>query len=137
MEVGCNLPPLKNDIIMEKKRELEEYRQFRRMKQKLREEKRHQKTKEKESKTQSQGLHRQGDDDGRSLGGSCGWDGMKQGDQQMTTSNPFELNPEQMHFGEASFNKGIDQAKSQGDAVTLGQEAQQQASQQVAPVTQQ
>lgn len=45
MEVGKNLPPLKNDVIMEKKRELEEYREYRRVKQKLREEKRNAKNK--------------------------------------------------------------------------------------------
>jgi len=32
MEVGKNLPPLKNEIIQEKKRELEEYREYRRVK---------------------------------------------------------------------------------------------------------
>lgn len=40
MEVGKNLPPLKNEIIQEKRKELEEYREYRRVKQKLREEKR-------------------------------------------------------------------------------------------------
>ena len=32
LEVGSNLPPLKSDIILEKKRELEEYQEFKRMK---------------------------------------------------------------------------------------------------------
>ena len=50
MEVGSNLPPLKNDIIIEKKRELEEYREFRKLKAKVREEKRIMKIRDKLNK---------------------------------------------------------------------------------------
>lgn len=32
IEVGSNLPPLKNDLIIEKKRELEEYQQLKKLK---------------------------------------------------------------------------------------------------------
>ena len=45
--MGSNLPPLKSDIIMEKKRELEEYQEFKRLKARYREEKRLQKIQEK------------------------------------------------------------------------------------------
>ena len=50
LEVGSNLPPLKSDLIVEKKRELEEYQEFKKLKQKFREEKRMQKIQEKISK---------------------------------------------------------------------------------------
>lgn len=50
LEVGSNLPPLKNDIIIEKKRELEEYREFRKLKAKVREEKRIMKIRDKLNK---------------------------------------------------------------------------------------
>jgi hypothetical protein len=39
MEVGYNLPPLKNDLILEKKKELEEYKVLKSLKAKYREEK--------------------------------------------------------------------------------------------------
>jgi hypothetical protein len=32
MEVGANLPPLKSDLIFEKKRELQEYQEFKKQK---------------------------------------------------------------------------------------------------------
>ena len=41
------MPPLKNDIIQEKKKELEEYREFRKLKAKVREEKRMMKSRDK------------------------------------------------------------------------------------------
>ena len=50
LEVGSNLPPLKNDIILEKKKELEEYREFRKLKAKMREEKKLMKIREKMNK---------------------------------------------------------------------------------------
>lgn len=50
LEVGSNLPPLKNDIILEKKKELEEYREFRKLKAKVREEKRMMKLRDKNSR---------------------------------------------------------------------------------------
>lgn len=50
LEVGSNLPPLKNDIIIEKKKELEEYREFRKLKAKVREEKRIMKIRDKLNK---------------------------------------------------------------------------------------
>jgi hypothetical protein len=50
MEVGANLPPLKSDLIFEKKRELQEYQEFKKQKQKFREEKRLQKLQEKMSR---------------------------------------------------------------------------------------
>ena len=50
LEVGSNLPPLKNDIILEKKKELEEYREFRKLKAKMREEKKLLKIREKLNK---------------------------------------------------------------------------------------
>jgi hypothetical protein len=53
MEVGSNLPPLKNDIIIEKKKELEEYQVLKQIKAKLREEKKQQKIIEKISKKKS------------------------------------------------------------------------------------
>ena len=53
MEVGSNLPPLKNDIIIEKKKELEEYQVLKQIKAKLREEKKHQKMMEKISRKKS------------------------------------------------------------------------------------
>ena len=53
MEVGSNLPPLKNDIIIEKKKELEEYQVLKQIKAKLREEKKHQKLIEKISRKKS------------------------------------------------------------------------------------
>lgn len=40
MEVGSNLPPLKNDLIIEKRKELEEYQELKKLKAKYREEKR-------------------------------------------------------------------------------------------------
>lgn len=43
LEVGANLPPLKSDLIVEKKRELKEYQEFKKLKAKFREEKRIQK----------------------------------------------------------------------------------------------
>ena len=43
MEVGSNLPPLKNDLIIEKKKELEEYQELKKHKARCREEKRIQK----------------------------------------------------------------------------------------------
>ena len=53
MEVGKNLPPLKNDLIQEKKREMEEYQRFKELKAKMREEKRLQKMREKELRKKS------------------------------------------------------------------------------------
>ena len=53
MEVGSNLPPLKNDIILEKKKELQEYQILKQIKLKMREEKRQQKFLEKNSKKKS------------------------------------------------------------------------------------
>ena len=53
MEVGSNLPPLKNDIILEKKKELQEYQVLKQIKLKMREEKRQQKFHEKNSKKKS------------------------------------------------------------------------------------
>jgi len=47
LEVGSNLPPLKSDLIVEKKRELEEYQEFKKLKQKFREEKRFMKMQDK------------------------------------------------------------------------------------------
>jgi hypothetical protein len=44
------LPPLKNELIQEKKRELEEYKEYRKMKQRLREEKRQLKARERQSR---------------------------------------------------------------------------------------
>jgi hypothetical protein len=55
MEVGSNLPPLKNDIIIEKKKELEEYQVLKQIKAKLREEKKQQKFIEKTIKKKSRG----------------------------------------------------------------------------------
>ena len=48
MEVGSDLPPLKNEIIQEKRRELEQYQELKRMKAQAREEKRLNKIREKE-----------------------------------------------------------------------------------------
>jgi hypothetical protein len=50
MEVGSNLPPLKNDLIIEKKKELEEYQELKKLKAKYREEKRLQKQREKSNR---------------------------------------------------------------------------------------
>jgi hypothetical protein len=50
MEVGTNLPPLKNDVILEKKRELEEYYNSRKLKAQAREEKRKTKQRDKEAR---------------------------------------------------------------------------------------
>ena len=50
MEVGSNLPPLKNDLIIEKKKELEEYQELKKLKAKFREEKRLQKQREKSNR---------------------------------------------------------------------------------------
>lgn len=47
MEVGSNLPPLKSDLLIEKKKELEEYQQYKKLKQHQREQKRIQKMNEK------------------------------------------------------------------------------------------
>ena len=44
------MPPLKNDIIQEKKKELEEYKEFRKLKAKVREEKRMMKLRDKISR---------------------------------------------------------------------------------------
>jgi len=44
------LPPLKNELIQEKRRELEEYKEYRRMKQRMREEKRQLKARERHSR---------------------------------------------------------------------------------------
>jgi hypothetical protein len=54
--VGTNLPPLKNDLIIEKKKEMEEYLRFKELKAKMREEKRLQKLREKEQRKKSQRL---------------------------------------------------------------------------------
>ena len=62
MEVGSNLPPLKNDIIIEKKKELEEYQVLKQIKAKLREEKKQQKFIEKTIKKKS----RAGDNEAQS-----------------------------------------------------------------------
>jgi len=53
LEVGSNLPPLKSDLIVEKKRELEEYQEFKKLKAKYREEKKIQKLQEKINKKKS------------------------------------------------------------------------------------
>ena len=53
MEVGSNLPPLKNDLIIEKKRELEEYQELKKLKAKFREEKKLQKQRERSAKKRS------------------------------------------------------------------------------------
>lgn len=53
LEVGSNLPPLKSDLIVEKKRELEEYQEFKKLKAKCREEKKIQKLQEKINKKKS------------------------------------------------------------------------------------
>ena len=58
IEVGSNLPPLKNDLIIEKKRELEEYQQLKKLKAQFREEKRLQKIKEKSSKKKNYSAQR-------------------------------------------------------------------------------
>ena len=50
MEVGANLPPLKSDIIEEKKRELEEYQELKKIKAQAREEKRQNKIRDKEAR---------------------------------------------------------------------------------------
>lgn len=50
MEVGSNLPPLKSDLLIEKKKELEEYQEFKKQKQQVREHKRVLKMQEKMSK---------------------------------------------------------------------------------------
>lgn len=55
MEVGSNLPPLKNDLIIEKKKELEEYQELKKLKAKHREEKRLQKQREKSNRKRNQG----------------------------------------------------------------------------------
>ena len=47
MEVGSNLPPLKSDILLEKKKELEEYQQYKQHKIQMREQRRMQKINEK------------------------------------------------------------------------------------------
>ena len=52
MEVGANLPPLKNEIIQEKKRELEEYQELKKIKAQAREEKRLSKIRDKEAREQ-------------------------------------------------------------------------------------
>ena len=44
------MPPLKNELIQEKKRELEEYKEYRKMKQRMREEKRQLKARERQSR---------------------------------------------------------------------------------------
>ena len=56
MEVGCNLPPLKNEIIQEKKRELQQYQEYKKMKQRMRDEKRIAKIKEKEARSARKSL---------------------------------------------------------------------------------
>ena len=53
LEVGSNLPPLKSDLIVEKKRELEEYQEFKKLKAKYREEKKIHKLQEKINKKKS------------------------------------------------------------------------------------
>ena len=50
MEVGANLPPLKSDVIIEKKRELEQYHEIKRLKAQAREEKRLNKLRDKEAR---------------------------------------------------------------------------------------
>ena len=44
------MPPLKNELIQEKKRELEEYKEYRKIKQRMREEKRQLKARERQSR---------------------------------------------------------------------------------------
>ncbi len=44
------MPPLKNELIQEKRRELEEYKEYRKMKQRMREEKRQLKARERHSR---------------------------------------------------------------------------------------
>ena len=56
MEVGCNLPPLKNEIILEKKKELEQYHEYKRMKQRMRNEKKLTKQREKEARSARKSL---------------------------------------------------------------------------------
>ena len=57
MEVGSNLPPLKNDLINEKKKELEEYQVLKQMKAKYREEKRLLKMQEKINKKKPKSIN--------------------------------------------------------------------------------